>query len=722
MKKVVAGEETANSNILSRPGMMVNAPSKRYNREMFQLVAPFQPAGDQPQAIQSLVEGLCARKKHQVLMGVTGSGKTFTMANVIQQQQRPTLVMSHNKTLAAQLYSEFKEFFPHNAVHYFVSYYDYYQPKAYIPQRDIYIEKDASINQQIDRLRLAATSALVSRRDVIIVASVSCIYGLGSPEDYRAMMVGMELGQTVDRDLMLSKLVDIQYERNDIEFQPGRFRVRGDCVEIWPTYEEFAYRVEFWGDEVEQLSVIHPTSGEVLERREQLFVYPSKHFVLPEERIQAAVAEIKRELEERLEELKRAGKLLEAHRLSARTRFDLEMMQEVGYCPGIENYSRPLSGRPPGSPPDTLFSFFPEDYLLFVDESHVSVPQIRGMFAGDHNRKVTLVEHGFRLPSALDNRPLRFEEWETRAHQVVYVSATPGPYELAQTEGQVIQQVIRPTGLLDPEIEVAPARTQVPHLLEEIRLRTAAGERVLVTTLTKRLAEDLADYFTKQQIRCKWLHSELDAFERVELLRDLRQGAFDVLVGVNLLREGLDLPEVSMVAILDADKEGFLRSETSLMQTIGRSARNVNAKVVLYADKVTDSMQRAIEETRRRRTVQEAYNIEHGIKPETIRKAIHRGIEADAEAHARSNAAVGRTDEVQYITEEFLAELQDEMVAAAEALEFERAAALRDRIGQLHQQLGKPVAEAQVEHATRGHRGGRHRRGAGPAGIPKPRK
>ncbi|MGA2033948.1 MAG: excinuclease ABC subunit UvrB [Thermoguttaceae bacterium] len=689
---------------------------------MFELVAPFQPAGDQPQAIRALIEGLHAETRHQVLMGVTGSGKTFTMANVIQALQRPTLVMSHNKTLAAQLYSEFKEFFPRNAVHYFVSYYDYYQPEAYIPQRDIYIEKDASINQEIDRLRLAATSALVSRRDTIIVASVSCIYGLGSPEDYRAMMVGLELGQSVDRDHVLAKLVDIQYERSDFEFQRGKFRVRGDCVEVWPTYEEIAYRFEFWGDEVEQLAVINPTSGEVIERREQLFIYPSKHFVMPEERIHQAVDDIKKELQERLAQLKDQGKLLEAHRLSARTRFDIEMLQEVGYCPGIENYSRPLSGRPAGSPPDTLFSFFPDDFLLFVDESHVSVPQIRGMYAGDHNRKVTLVEHGFRLPSALDNRPLRFEEWEGRPKQTIYVSATPGPYELEKTGGRVVEQVIRPTGLLDPQIEVAAARTQVPHLLEQIRQRAAAGERVLVTTLTKRLAEDLAAYFSKQDVRCKWLHSELDAFERVELLRDLRQGDFDVLVGVNLLREGLDLPEVSLVAILDADKEGFLRSETSLMQTIGRSARNVNAKVMLYADKVTDSMQRAIDETGRRRKMQEAYNRQHGITPETIRKAIRGGIEAEAAAHARSYAAVGRGDDAQYITEEFLAELEGEMLAAAEALEFERAAALRDRIQQMRKQLGKPLAEAQIHHATRAERGGRRKRHTGPGGIPKPRK
>ncbi|MBN1912305.1 MAG: excinuclease ABC subunit UvrB [Pirellulales bacterium] len=691
---------------------------------MFQLVAPFQPAGDQPQAIERLVEGLREGKKQQVLMGVTGSGKTFTMANVIQAVNRPTLVMSHNKTLAAQLYSEFKEFFPHNAVSYFVSYYDYYQPEAYIPQRDIYIEKDASINKEIDRLRLSATSSLVSRRDVIIVASVSCIYGLGSPDDYRDMMVGLSVGQEVDRDRVLAKLVDIQYERNDIAFEAGKFRVRGDCVEVYPSYEEFALRIEFWGDEVEQLSLIDPTSGEVIRREERLFIYPAKHFVLPEERIESAVVEIKEELKERLDEFRDTGKLLEAQRLSARTRFDIEMIQQVGYCPGIENYSRPLSGRPPGSPPDTLFSFFPDDFLLFVDESHVTVPQIRGMYAGDHNRKVTLVEHGFRLPSALDNRPLRFEEWEKRIGQVIHVSATPGPYELDKTGGEIVEQVIRPTGLLDPEIEVASAKNQVPHLLEQIRERAAVGQRVLVTTLTKRMAEDLAFYFSKQDVRCKWLHSELDAFERVELLRDLRQGLFDVLVGVNLLREGLDLPEVSLVAILDADKEGFLRSETSLMQTIGRSARNVDAKVILYADKVTDSMQRAIDETRRRRAMQEAYNREHGITPETIRKEIRAGIEAEAAAHAQSNAAVGRRDETQYITEEYLSELESEMLAAAESLEFERAAALRDRIMQMRQQMGKSLDEAEIDHATPTHRASRrHRKPSRPGkDIPKPKK
>jgi len=689
---------------------------------VFRLESPFEPAGDQPQAIRALSDGVKEGKKQQCLMGVTGSGKTFTMANIIQEAQRPALVMSHNKTLAAQLYSEFKEFFPHNAVNYFVSYYDYYQPEAYIPQRDIYIEKDASINKEIDRLRLATTSSLVSRRDVIIVASVSCIYGLGSPEDYRSMMVGLEVGQVVDRDNVLSRLVDIQYERNDVAFESGKFRVRGDCVEVWPSYEEYALRFEFWGDEVEQLSIINPISGEVIERQQQLYVYPSKHFVLPEERIESAVGAIKEELDERLEQLKNTGKLLEAQRLSARTRFDIEMLQEVGYCPGIENYSQPLSGRKPGSPPDTLFSFFPDDFLLFVDESHVTVPQIRGMHAGDHNRKVNLVEHGFRLPSALDNRPLRFEEWEKRTGQIVYVSATPGPYELEKTDGKVVEQIIRPTGLLDPVIEVSSAKTQVPHLLEEIRQRAAMGHRVLVTALTKRLAEDLAAYFSQQDVACKWLHSDLDAFERVELLRDLRQGHFDVLVGVNLLREGLDLPEVSLVAILDADKEGFLRSETSLMQTIGRSARNVDAKVILYADKVTESMQNAIDETERRRKVQQAYNEEHGITPETIKKSIRAGIEAEAAAHAEANAAVGHGDETQYITEEYIAELEKEMMAAADALEFERAAALRDRIEQMQQQLGKPLGEAQIEHSTRQQRGKRRKRYQKTAKIPRPKK
>ncbi|MEX2306283.1 MAG: excinuclease ABC subunit UvrB [Pirellulales bacterium] len=672
----------------------------------FQLKAPFEPAGDQPEAIKELVDGLRAGRGEQVLMGVTGSGKTFTMANVIQAVQRPALVLSHNKTLAAQLYSEFKEFFPYNSVNYFISYYDYYQPEAYIPQRDIYIEKDASINEEIDRMRLATTSSLVSRQDVIVVASVSCIYGLGSPADYRAMMVGVGVGDVLDRDAMLAKLVDIQYERNDTDPARGKFRVRGDSVEVWPSYEEFAYRIEFWGDQVDRLSIINPTSGEAIDKLEQIYIYPAKHFVLPEERIHNAVDEIRRELRERLELFKSQGKLLEAQRLSARTRYDIEMMMEMGYCPGIENYSRPLSGRQPGEPPYTLFDFFPKDYLLFVDESHATVPQVGAMFNGDRSRKETLVEHGFRLPSALDNRPLRFAEWRDRINQVVYVSATPGPYELERTGGEVVEQVVRPTGLLDPVVEVVSARGQVPHLLQQIRERSSVSERVLVTTLTKRLAEDLATYFTEQGLLCKWLHSELDAFERVELLRDLRQGKFEALVGVNLLREGLDLPEVSLVAILDADKEGFLRSETSLMQTIGRAARNVNAKVILYADRVTEAMQRTIEETARRRHLQEEYNREHGITPETIRKAIHAGIEAEAAAHAEANAKVGRTDEAEYITEEYVAELEAEMYAAAEAMEFERAATIRDRISHLRDQVGRPVAAVRdgepVSHQRRG--------------------
>lgn len=684
----------------------------------FQLTSPFEPAGDQPQAIAKLVEGLNAGKRQQVLMGVTGSGKTFTMANVIQQLQRPTLVLSHNKTLAAQLYAEFKEFFPHNAVSYFVSYYDYYQPEAYIPQRDIYIEKDASINQEIDRLRLAATSSLVSRKDVIVVASVSCIYGLGSPEDYKSMMVPLVRRQEIDRDEVLRKLVDIHYERNDFEFARGKFRVRGDCVELWPGYEEFAIRIEFWGDEIEQLSIINPTSGEVVRHESQWFVYPAKHFVMPEERIAAAIGAIKQELEERLEQLRNVGKLLEAQRLNARTRFDIEMMQEVGFCPGIENYSRPLSGRPPGSTPTTLLNFFEGDWLLFVDESHVTIPQIRGMFAGDFSRKSTLVEHGFRLPSALDNRPLKFEEFEKAVSKAIYVSATPGTYELEQSGGEFVEQVIRPTGLLDPVIEIHPARGQVPHVLEQIRERAALGERVLITTLTKRMAEDLSAYLVQQGIKCKWLHSELDAFERVELLRDLREGLFEALVGVNLLREGLDLPEVSMVCILDADKEGFLRSETSLMQTIGRAARHINAKVILYADQMTESIQNAVEETERRRKLQEEYNREHGITPESVKKSIRMGIESEAKAHAQANAAVGRTDDAQAITEEYLAELEAEMLAAADALEFEQAARLRDRIEKMRGNIGQSLAEFDYNDK---HGSGKRKKGK-QSRLPRPKR
>jgi excinuclease ABC subunit B len=681
---------------------------------IFELVAPYEPAGDQPAAIDALARGIDEGRASQVLMGVTGSGKTFTMANVIARVGRPTLVLSHNKTLAAQLYAEFRDFFPHNAVHYFVSYYDYYQPEAYIPQRDIYIEKDAAINKEIDRLRLAATSALVSRRDVVVVASVSCIYGLGSPDDYRAMVVRLATGSTLTRDELLAKLVSVHYERGDLALERGRFRVRGDSIDIWPPYDELACRVEFWGDSVESISIIHPTSGEVAAGKDELYLYPARHFVMPEDRIKAAVGSIKAELEARLEELKGQGKLLEAQRLNARTRFDIEMLLEAGFCPGIENYSRPLSGRAAGSTPTTLFDYFPDEFLFFVDESHVTVPQVRGMYAGDKARKTTLVDHGFRLPSALDNRPLMFDEWEKRLAQTVFVSATPGPWELARTGGEVVEQVIRPTGLLDPVIEIVSARQQVVHLSGEIDKVVAAGQRVLVTTLTKKLAEDLSTYFQERKVRCRWLHSELDAFERVELLRDLREGKFDVLVGVNLLREGLDLPEVSLVAILDADKEGFLRSETSLMQTIGRSARNVDARVILYADTVTESMRQAVDETRRRRALQEEYNREHGITPETIRKEIRAGIESEATSRAVAFEAVGRSDEGRRRQTELIEQLEADMMQAAAELDFERAARIRDEVADLRAGGG----------GKSGGRGrGRSKRGGAFGGrIPRPKQ
>jgi excinuclease ABC subunit B len=679
---------------------------------VFELVAPYEPAGDQPAAIDALARGIAEGQGSQVLMGVTGSGKTFTMANVIARVGRPTLVLSHNKTLAAQLYAEFRDFFPHNAVHYFVSYYDYYQPEAYIPQRDIYIEKDAAINKEIDRLRLAATSALVSRRDVVVVASVSCIYGLGSPDDYRAMVVRLASGTTLPRDRLLERLVSIHYERGDMALERGRFRVRGDSVDIWPPYDELACRVEFWGDTIESIAVIHPTSGEVAAKKDEMYLYPARHFVMPEDRIRAAVGTIRAELDERLEELKSQGKLLEAQRLSARTRFDIEMLLEAGFCPGIENYSRPLSGRAAGSTPTTLFDYFPDDFLFFVDESHVTVPQVRGMYFGDKSRKTTLVDHGFRLPRARDNRPLLFDEWERRLPATIFVSATPAPWELARTGGEVVEQVIRPTGLLDPVIEIVPAREQVTHLAGEIDRTVAAGQRVLVTTLTKQLAEDLSAYFQERKVRCQWLHSELDAFERVELLRDLREGKFDVLVGVNLLREGLDLPEVSLVAILDADKEGFLRSETSLMQTIGRSARNVDARVILYADTVTESMQQAVDETRRRRALQEEYNRVHGITPETIRKEIRAGIEAEASARAVAFEAVGQGDETRQRTAELLEQLEAEMMQAAAELDFERAAFLRDRIAEVRD--GTPKRGS----GRGGRRGGR----GGSSRIPRPKR
>jgi excinuclease ABC subunit B len=661
----------------------------------FQLKSEFQPAGDQPRAISQLLRGLEEKRQDQVLLGVTGSGKTFTMANVIAQCQRPTLVLSHNKTLAAQLFGEFREFFPNNAVTYFVSYYDYYQPEAYIPQRDIYIEKDASINEEIDRLRLAATSALMSRRDVIVVATVSCIYGLGSPKDYLEMMIPLRVGESIDRDDLLRRLVDIQYERNDYEFARAKFRVRGDVVEIWPAYEEFGYRVELWGDEVESLAEINPVSGTEARRLQEIYIYPAKHFVLPYDRIVHAIDEIRAELESRLEFFRREGKLLEAQRLAARTRFDLEMLAEVGYCPGIENYSRPLAGRKPGEPPSTLFDFFPADALLIVDESHVTVPQIRAMFAGDQSRKTTLVEHGFRLPCALDNRPLRFEEFRARNLQAVFVSATPADWELEQVSGEVVEQVIRPTGLVDPQIHVVPAKGQVPHLMEQIRLRAARDERVLVTTLTKRLAEDLSKYLVEAGLRCAWLHSELDAFERVEVLRKLRSNEFDCVVGVNLLREGLDLPEVSMVAILDADKEGFLRSTTSLIQTIGRAARNVNAEVYLYGDIITDSMRQAIDETQRRRQLQLEYNARHGITPETIRKAIRRGIEEEVQARRTAQQAAGIGDDAA-LSLDVLAGLEEQMHTAARELDFETAARLRDQILQLKKQAGTQLSSAEL--------------------------
>lgn len=677
---------------------------------VFQLKSDFQPSGDQPAAIKGLVQGIKEGKPEQVLLGVTGSGKTFTMANVIAELGRPALILSHNKTLAAQLYSEFKQFFPDNAVTYFVSYYDYYQPEAYIPQRDIYIEKDASINDEIDRLRLLATSALVSRRDVIVVASVSCIYGLGSPKDYLEMMIPLRVGEEIDRDEMLRRLIDIQYDRNNVELARAKFRVRGDVVECWPAYEEFAYRIEFWGDEIENLAVINPVTGEVLRTIQEAYIYPAKHFVLPQERIESAVKEIQDELDQRLLVLQNEGKLLESQRLSARTRYDIELLEEVGFCPGIENYSRALAGRKPGTPPDTLLDFFPDDFLMFVDESHVSVSQVRAMFAGDRSRKTNLVEHGFRLPMALDNRPLTFDEWNARRKQTVFVSATPGDWELERVEGEVIQQVIRPTGLIDPVIRIVPARGQVPHLKDEILKRVQVNERVLVTTLTKRLAEDLTSYFQEQGIRCAWLHSELDAFERVDILRGLREQKYDVVVGINLLREGLDIPEVSLVAILDADKEGFLRSETSLVQTIGRSARHVNAEVILYADKVTPSMQNAIDETERRRKKQEEYNAEHGITPETIKKAIKKGIEEDAEAQQFVRESVGITDESEYITQEFLGELETEMLEAAEKLDFERAAILRDRIDDLKNQDGKSTQSKSGKSSRAGKKGRRQRR------------
>jgi len=648
----------------------------------FKIHSQFEPGGDQPQAIEKLTRAYQQGQKYQCLLGVTGSGKTFTMAHVIQNLQRPTLVISHNKTLAAQLYEEFSELFPENAVEFFVSYYDYYQPEAYIPQRDIYIEKDASRNDDLDRLRLSATSSLISRRDTIIVASVSCIFGLGSPEDFKRSVITIRAGDMSDRDELLRRFVELQYSRNDIDFKRGTFRVRGDVIELHPANEEFAYRIEMFGDEIDRIDLIDPLTNETLTSQEVIFIYPAVHYVMPEDRMEAAVKSIEEELELRLQQLRRLGKLLEAQRLAARTRYDLEMIQEVGYCSGIENYSRHFNGTAPGTKPFTLVDYFPEDYLLIIDESHVTIPQLNAMFAGDRSRKEVLVEHGFRLPSCLDNRPMRFEEFESMWKQALFVSATPGPYELKKCKGEVVEQIIRPTGLVDPVIHVQSARGQVPDLLNRIDERVKVGERVLVTTLTKRLAEDLSAYIEQRGFRGRYLHSEIDTLERVEILNDLRRGDFDVLVGVNLLREGLDLPEVSLVAIMDADKEGFLRSETSLIQTIGRTARNVNAEVILYADKTTPSMQRAIDETKRRREIQLKYNEEHKITPETIKKAIRSTLEQEISARKTAREAV-KASEQEYDRGELIAMLEEEMLQAAEQLDFERAAMLRDRIKEL---------------------------------------
>jgi excinuclease ABC subunit B len=654
----------------------------------FRLTTAFKPQGDQPRAIEKLVQGIEADRRQQVLLGVTGSGKTFTMANVIARANKPTLVMAPNKTLAAQLYNEFRELFPDNAVRYFVSYYDYYQPEAYVPSTDTYIEKDASINDEIDKLRHSATKALLERRDTVIVASVSCIYGLGSPEAYFDMMVYLEEGTVIHRDQMLRKLVDIQYQRSDYDFHRGTFRVRGDVVEVFPAYEDTsALRIEFFDDTVESIREIDPIRGKILRRVDKACIYPASHYVTGEERMKQAVRDIRKELEERLRELRAEAKLLEAQRLEQRTRYDLELLEEMGFCPGIENYSRHLTGRKPGEPPPTLLSYFPNDFLLVIDESHVTVPQIGGMYRGDRSRKETLVEYGFRLPSALDNRPLNFAEFEASLNQVIYISATPAQYEIEQSRGGVVEQVIRPTGLMDPEVVVRPARNQVDDLLEEIRRRVERKERVLVTTLTKRMAEDLTDYYQDLNVKVRYLHSDIETLERVEIIRQLRSGAFDVLVGINLLREGLDLPEVSLVAILDADKEGFLRSDRSLIQTIGRAARNVRGMVILYADGLTDSMRRAIEETNRRRQLQAAFNEKHGITPQTVVKSLGSPLVKiyEADYHelplaAENGAKYGSTE-----VPKLIRNLKKEMKQAAERLEFENAAALRDRIHDLEQ-------------------------------------
>jgi len=654
--------------------------------DRFHLETDFELRGDQPQAIDQLVEGLRRGDTSQVLLGVTGSGKTFTMAQVLTRVNRPALVMVHNKTLAAQLYQEFRRFFPRNAVEFFVSYYDYYQPEAYMPATDSYIEKEAIVNEEIDRLRLSATRSLFERRDVLIVASVSCIYGLGSPDSYYGLVVSLEKGERMDRDQILRRLVEIQYERNDHEFARGGFRVRGDIIEIYPSYDDVGLRVGLFGDEIDEIVSFDPLTGREVRRHDRISIYPKSHFVTPRARTMYAMQAIKEELTGRLAELEGAGRVLEAHRLHQRTMFDLEMIKEIGYCHGIENYSRHLSGRLPGEPPPTLLDYLPGDALIIVDESHQTVPQVRGMYHGDRSRKEVLVEHGFRLPSALDNRPLNFEEWESRVKQIVYVSATPGPYELRRAGGVIVEQIIRPTGLVDPVINIRPVSGQIDDLLGEIRAVAAAGERVLVTTLTKRMAEDLTQYYQELGVRVRYLHSDIDTLERVQILRDLRLGAFDVLVGINLLREGLDLPEVSLVAILDADKEGFLRSSGALIQTIGRAARNVHGRAILYADAETDSMKRAVDETERRRAVQEAYNAAHGITPASIVKNINDVLSSVYEGdYVTIPKIADERDQfrTQAELDAFIAGLEREMREAAGNLEFERAAAIRDRLRRL---------------------------------------
>jgi len=653
----------------------------------FQLVTSYKPRGDQPRAIEELVRGLAAGEKHQVLLGVTGSGKTFTMAKVIEQSNRPALILAHNKTLAAQLYHEFKQFFPSNAVEYFVSYYDYYQPEAYIPAGDLYIEKEATINEELDKLRLSATRSLFERRDAIIVSSVSCIYGLGSPEAYYGMLLLLEKGQHISRKDITRRLVEILYERNDTDFRRGTFRVRGDVIEVFPTYDESAYRIEMFGDEIESLSQIDPLFGTVKQKYARLPIYPKSHYVVQPERKAEAIDSITKEMNEWVAQLESEGRMVEAQRVHQRTRFDLEMIKSMGYCHGIENYSRHFSGRLPGEAPPTLLDYFPRDYLLFVDESHATIPQVHGMWHGDRSRKQTLVDYGFRLPSAMDNRPLKFDEFENRVHQAIYVSATPGPYELTRSSGVVVEQVIRPTGLVDPEIEIRPVKGQIDDLLAEIRDRAKKSERVLVTTLTKRMAEDLAGYYTEVGVRCRYMHSEIETLERVKLLAGLRKGEYDVLIGINLLREGLDLPEVSLVAILDADKEGFLRSAGSLIQTMGRASRNVEGKAILYADTVTDSMRRAIDETTRRREIQMAYNEEHGITPRSIISQVDMGLAHILKAEygdvtEEETAGVPEFKSAEEV-DAYIAKLEAEMREAAKKFEFEKAAKLRDSIKEL---------------------------------------